>query len=146
MRYVLDTNVLLHYAREGATHELLKSTYQPFSEVNESVISIVTVAEIYSLARKHKWGKRRTEILESLLSALVVVNIQYLDLIEMYVDIESYNNGNHPTLNKAGSTVVMGKNDLWIAATAAITEASLLTSDNDFDHLDGVFFKVIKYK
>ncbi|MBK9016619.1 MAG: PIN domain-containing protein [Saprospiraceae bacterium] len=34
----------------------------------------------------------------------------------------------------------MGKNDLWIAATAHATQATLLTTDMDFNHLDGVFF------
>lgn len=29
----------------------------------------------------------------------------------------------------------MGKNDLWIAATASILEATLLTTDQDFNHL-----------
>lgn len=29
----------------------------------------------------------------------------------------------------------MGKNDRWIAATAAATGATLLTTDRDFDHL-----------
>ena len=33
----------------------------------------------------------------------------------------------------------MGKNDLWIAATAAVTGAKLLSADNDFDHLNGTF-------
>ncbi|MGI9065443.1 MAG: hypothetical protein ACR2HX_03440 [Pyrinomonadaceae bacterium] len=37
---------------------------------------------------------------------------------------------------------VMGKNDLWIAATTSVLKAKLLTTDNDFDHLDGVFFEV----
>ena len=38
----------------------------------------------------------------------------------------------------------MGKNDLWIAATTAATNTVLLTADKDFDHLDKVFFSVIK--
>jgi predicted nucleic acid-binding protein len=33
----------------------------------------------------------------------------------------------------------MGKNDIWIAATVNVTGATLLTTDQDFDHLDGVF-------
>ena len=37
----------------------------------------------------------------------------------------------------------MGKNDVWIAATAMATSTSLLTSDKDFEHLDGEFFDVI---
>jgi len=36
----------------------------------------------------------------------------------------------------------MGKNDIWIAATAYILEAELITTDRDFLHLDQVFFKV----
>jgi len=38
----------------------------------------------------------------------------------------------------------MSKNDLWIAATTAVTNTVLLTTDSDFDHLDKVFFSVIK--
>ena len=38
----------------------------------------------------------------------------------------------------------MGKNDLWIAATAAVEGATLLTADNDFDLLSGTFLTVEK--
>ncbi len=38
----------------------------------------------------------------------------------------------------------MGKNDLWIAATAYVTGASLMTTDGDFDHLNGVYLDLIK--
>jgi len=38
----------------------------------------------------------------------------------------------------------MGKNDLWILATAAsVLKAALLAIDNDFDHLSNVFLDVI---
>ena len=37
----------------------------------------------------------------------------------------------------------MGKNDVWIAATAMATDSKLITSDSDFDHLDGEFFDVL---
>jgi tRNA(fMet)-specific endonuclease VapC len=39
---------------------------------------------------------------------------------------------------------MMGNNDLWIAATASLLGASLMTTDADFDHLNDVFLKVIK--
>jgi len=38
----------------------------------------------------------------------------------------------------------MGKNDIWIAATANITHSHLLTTDNDFDHLDKQYLELIK--
>ena len=40
----------------------------------------------------------------------------------------------------------MGKNDLWIAATAYITNSRLVTADGDFDHLNNVFIDLIKIK
>ena len=36
----------------------------------------------------------------------------------------------------------MGKNDLWIAATASILNATLLTTDLDFNHLHNVFLNL----
>jgi tRNA(fMet)-specific endonuclease VapC len=38
----------------------------------------------------------------------------------------------------------MGKNDLWIASLAAVLGLQLVTTDGDFDHLNGVFFDVQK--
>jgi len=35
----------------------------------------------------------------------------------------------------------MGKNDLWIAATAHVVDATILTTDKDFDHLASEFLK-----
>ena len=37
---------------------------------------------------------------------------------------------------------IMGKNDLWIATTAALTDARLLTSDRDFDLLEPAFLNL----
>ena len=38
----------------------------------------------------------------------------------------------------------MGKNDLWIASTAALLGLTLVSTDADFDHLNGVFFDIRK--
>ncbi len=35
----------------------------------------------------------------------------------------------------------LGKNDAWIAATASVTGARLLTTDKDFDRLDPIFLQ-----
>jgi len=35
----------------------------------------------------------------------------------------------------------MGKNDLWIAALVSLLGLMLVTMDNDFDHLNGLFFE-----
>ena len=36
-------------------------------------------------------------------------------------------------------TYLLDTNIIWIAATAYTTQATLLTTDLDFNHLDGVF-------
>ena len=145
MRYVLDTNVLLYYAREGRTRQFLDTEYGPFRDENEPVISLVTVAEIRSLSIKLNWGSGRSATMENLIEDCFVVPIASQEIVNAYVDVESYSIGKHPTISSSGSDVLLGKNDLWIAATAVVTQATLLTSDGDFDHLHKSFFPVIKY-
>ncbi|MBC6995381.1 type II toxin-antitoxin system VapC family toxin [Neolewinella lacunae] len=145
MRYTLDTNVLLFYVRDQDTRRFIEENYAPFGDENESIISIVSVAEIYSLAAKHKWGEIKLKVVEKLLNDLIIVEIRYKDLINMYVDIETFSNKSNPAKVKKGNAVKMGKNDIWIAATTAITNSKLITSDDDFDHLGGEYFEVVKY-
>jgi len=37
----------------------------------------------------------------------------------------------------------MGKNDLWIAATASAFDIRLITTDKDFDHLKDQFIDLL---
>jgi tRNA(fMet)-specific endonuclease VapC len=57
----------------------------------------------------------------------------------MYAEIDVYSQSHHPILRLPTSARKMGKNDLWIAATAAILNATLLSTDADFEHLDNLF-------
>ena len=36
----------------------------------------------------------------------------------------------------------MGKNDLWLAATASVLNLTLITSDQDFNHLAPTFLSL----
>jgi len=86
--------------------------------------------------------ERRVERLEDFLSSLTVVPISYHpDIYRAYADIDAYSQSNHPTLSlPQGMTARnMGKNDLWIAATAHVLRATLVTTDKDFDHLQHFF-------
>ncbi len=38
----------------------------------------------------------------------------------------------------------MGKNELWIAATAMAINIPVITTDADFDHLNGTMITVMK--
>ena len=63
-------------------------------------------------------------------------------VIDYYEEIDAYSQGRHRTLKSDFTAINMGKNDLWIAATAAAFDLTLVTTDGDFDHLDGGFFEV----
>lgn len=56
----------------------------------------------------------------------VVVPIELPGMYDAYatIDHESRRTG-----------IAIGKNDVWIAATAKVTGTTLLTTDKDFDHL-----------
>lgn len=145
MRYILDTNVLLFYIRDEATRNFIEDTYHPFSDEHEAIISIVSVGEILVLANRNKWGTRKLKVLQKLIDRLVIVEIKYEDLIAAYVEIEQFNANIHPVRKRKGSAIKMGKNDIWIAATTYTLNGKILTSDGDFDHLDGEFFEVLKF-
>jgi predicted nucleic acid-binding protein len=62
--------------------------------------------------------------------------------------MDVYSQGKEPLkpLPKGVSARNMGKNDIWIAATAAISYSTLITTDNDFEHLENVFINLIELK
>lgn len=63
---------------------------------------------------------------------------------DVFIMISSVTKGEILALqNKWGKP--MGKNDLWIAATAFASNATLLTADRDFLHLNQAFIPVKFY-
>lgn len=65
-------------------------------------------------------------------------------MLETYAEIDSFSK-NKLIGKPLGKSITMGKNDLWIAATAKVAGATLLTIDSDFDHLNGTYINVKKY-
>lgn len=143
MRYTLDTNVLLFYVRDDSTRRFIEENYAPFDNDNQSVISIVSVGEIMVLASANNWGDRKLKLVQRLIDKLVIVELNYQEVIDNYIEIEQYNRNIHPSKKRKGSHIKMGKNDVWIAATTMATKSKLITADKDFEHLDGDFFDVI---
>jgi predicted nucleic acid-binding protein len=68
--------------------------------------------------------------MEHLINAFTPIPLNAAGLIQAYADLDAYSR----TVGRR-----MGKNDLWIAATARVTGAKLLTADADFDHLTPAF-------
>lgn len=129
---LLDTSILLHVARGSTAAEIIDSRYQLKSRPEKPLISVVTSAEIRVFARRRAWGADKLARLEALLRELVVVDINRPSIIERYAEIAVFAEEN-------GASI--GNNDLWIAASTAVTGAHLLTCDKDFDALTPRFLK-----
>jgi len=127
IQYLLDTNILLAYVRWQALAHYIEATYNLGTIQPVPIISIVSDAEIRVLAAQNQWGDFKMRMLEEkILAFLTVVPLPYKNVVDAYVEIDGYS-------RRSGHT--MGKNDLWIAATAKVEGATILTTDHDFDHL-----------
>lgn len=144
MNYVLDTNILLIYLRNHKTREFLDEAFAPLELPNIPIISVVSIGELKSIAIQNDWGEKRLSTLDQFVQQFVIADINSADVIERYAEIDSFSQGRLRGNPLGQSARNMGKNDLWIAATASVTGSSLLTTDHDFEHLNGVFLQVIE--
>ena len=137
--YLLDTNILVALIRNGPLGQYIDATYPLRHQANKALISAVTKGEIRSLARQFKWGQAKRQTLALLVqNDLVSVEIDQPAIMDAYEEIDWF------SLSHPVGAYNMGKNDLWIAATAKATAAVLLTTDTDFDHLDPAHIKHIR--
>ena len=144
-KFILDTGIVLGYATAASYAEYVEKKFELFKPPRIAMMSIVSKGEIYSLAIQRRWGERKLKVLEELLRKLPVVDINDEQIIQRYSEIDAYSLSKDPLrrLPKGQTARIMGKNDLWIAATASVLKARLLTTDHDFDHLAGVFLDVL---
>ena len=89
-------------------------------------------------------GAKRISKVENLLSQVIIADINSEDVINRYAEIDAFSQCRLDGRISNFTARNMGKNDLWIAATASVLDATLLTTDNDFDHLQNEFLQVAK--
>ena len=145
MDYFLDSSIMIAYLREpNATQNYVDRNFKPLEFPNNAIISIVTVGEIKAMALKNGWGITRIRKIEVLLKQVTIADINSEDVINSYAEIDAFSQGRLGGKVSNFTARNMGKNDLWIAATASVLEATLLTTDNDFNHLHDEFLSVAK--
>lgn len=128
--YLLDTNILVALIRGKAFGQYLDATYGLRAGRNAFTLCVVTIGEMYALAGKFQWGAPRRAALDQLLTGFSVIDISDQQILQAYGEIDAFaDRSGHP----------MGKNDIWIAATARVISSTILTSDKDFDHLHGTW-------
>lgn len=145
MSFTLDTSILLGLLRNASVWRRAKDEYIGDKDTEDLIISIVTEGELWAIAEKRGYGKSKRRKIQGLIPQFLRVPIRYQDLIDRYADIDAYSQNKHPHYDLGLTSRKMGKNDLWIAATASATNTSLITTDGNFDHLIGSpFLRVIK--
>ena len=146
--FILDTNILMAYLKANNKLYTLVSEDNKLNDEDALImISAITKGEIQSLAMQNKWVERKLEQLNKLLNLLITVDVSGNNqlLLNAYAEIDSYSLKRHPTKTYTGSAKPMGKNDMWIAATAFAVNATLLTTDGKFMHLDKEFIDIKFY-
>jgi tRNA(fMet)-specific endonuclease VapC len=130
--YLLDTNMLVHYVRGDKVWHRIQSKYALLVADPQPLISVVSVGELRSLALQFNWQTARRTQMEFILNYFEWINIDREAVLRHYSMIDAYT-------RKQGRP--MGKNDLWIAATARATGARILTTDRDFDFIHSLFIR-----
>jgi len=134
--YVLDTSALLSLIRGKELGEQIDSAFGLRQAMHRHIVSIVTHAELAVLADRNGWGDARRKSLDEALGQLVTVNIDSQALIDAYVRVETV------CRNVQAGDRIMGDNDMWIAATSLASGQPLITTDKDFNHLNGALILV----
>ena len=124
-RYLLDTNVVIALVRGNELGRYLDATYGLSAPGTDPEVSIVTVGELVAFAGKAAWGAAKWAALAQRLTTLTAHDVD-AQFVTAYGEIDT---ASHAIGHK------MGKNDIWIAATARVRNLTLLTTDKDFDHL-----------
>jgi tRNA(fMet)-specific endonuclease VapC len=142
VRYLLDTNMLLGFVREAPwaamTHDVLNLADPGII----SFTSVICKGEILALAEKNGWGQSKRAKLVQVLDQFPTTPIDRKEILDAYSAIDSWTHGRPAQSlilpNPPKPAISMKQNDMWIAATAHATGATLVTTDTDFDHLHGV--------
>ena len=119
----------MHLVRQDRLAQKIDVRFDLSGSSNYFLISVVIEAEIRALANELSWGPAKRRSMEYVLSPCTIVPIPFAGIVEAYVNVSEFS-------RQSGR--IVGKNDVWIAATSIVTRAILLTTDKDFDHLDPV--------
>ena len=130
MDYLLDTNILVHYVRQDKIWTEIRRTYNLFLAKPTPIVCVVSHGELRSFSTQRQWAKSNINLLDFALSYFKKLSIDDPDIIDAYAAIDA-------DCKSRGFS--LGKNDLWIVATATLTGATLITTDRDFDAIDPAF-------
>lgn len=123
--YLIDTNILLLYIRQDSRIGAIDRLYNPLAASATSIISVVTEGELRSIALQRDWGTPKMTAIEMMLKKFLIADIHVKEIIDAYAEIDTFSQGKLKNRPLSMSARSMGKNDLWIAATAYVLNLPL---------------------
>lgn len=145
-KFVLDTNILLHYVRQSELAQEVERELNLLSQNAIPMIASVSIGEMEGFVQRQEWGQAKINRLKKLVEKIAVIDIAAADdqLMNAYATLWNYSKNALPG-DKLGKSIGIGQNDVWIAALAHTAKAALVTTDGDFDHLNGKWITVHKF-
>ena len=145
-KFVLDTNILLHYVRRTELAQEVERELNLISQNAIPMIASVSIGEMEGFVQRQEWGQAKINRLKKLVEKIAVIDIAAADdqLMNAYATLWNYSKNALPG-DKLGNSIGIGQNDVWIAALAHTAKAALVTTDGDFDHLNGKWITVHKF-
>ena len=140
-RLLLETGVLLGFVRKAPWADAAHAEHDLGSAEAISFTSVICQGELLALAEKFGWGAVRRKALDEALANFPTLGITP-PVLRAYASIDAWTHGK--PVAATGSppptpAVSMKQNDVWIAATAHVSQATLLSTDTDFEHLQGIW-------
>ena len=147
MRYLLDTGLLLGFTRTAPWALKVREAHDLGNAENMVFTSVICRGEILALAEKYGWGSEKRTRLEELLRQIPQLDISRGPIIDAYARLDAWTHGKSVMAPKNARppkpAVSMTQNDMWIAATAHASGATLLSTDRDFEHLHNVWLQFV---
>ena len=134
---------MVHYIRNSDKYNDWRTKFKFFDEGNNVFLSVINIGEIESLAYQLNWGVSRRQRLQEIIKDIQLIGI-YEEIIHAYAEIDAFSQGKLAGRPLRLTPRNMGKNDIWLAATAHIGQFKFITTDNDFNHLDKQYIQLLK--
>ncbi len=146
-RFLLDTGMLLGFVRGAPWALQARRKFDLGDEETLVFTSVICQGELLALAEKNGWGKGKRTKLEEVLDSFPTLDISRKSILRTYALIDAWTHGK-PVVSPIQTpppkpAVPMTQNDIWIAATAHASQATLLSTDTGFDHLNNRWINFI---
>jgi predicted nucleic acid-binding protein len=119
MRYILDTNILLHIIRESPTFDRLIKPLDFFNATNKVVISAVSVGKLLSISQQNDWGVRKKSAIENLVNSFQIIPIQKRILFNAYAEIDTFSQGRHSSKQLPKASI---QREIWAKMTFGLPQ------------------------